>query len=81
MQIIVSFSNSYDTGSVEFKFLCIVTTGCFQSRLVLGEKWYNFDQVNEFCISQGSAVTFFKCGEQMHNRFLRFLQNYVYQNY
>jgi len=27
-----------------------------------GRKQYNFDQLNMFCISQGSAVTFFRCG-------------------
>ena len=27
---------------------------------------YNFDQENDFCISEGSVVTFFRCGGKMH---------------
>jgi len=30
-------------------------------------KQCNFNQVNDFCISQGGMVTFFRCGRQMHN--------------
>jgi len=32
------------------------------------QKQYNFDKVNEFCISQRSAVTFSWCGGQMHSQ-------------
>jgi len=35
--------------------------------IALGKR-YNFDQMTEFCISRGySALTFFRCGGQMHN--------------
>jgi len=29
--------------------------------------WYDFHQLKEFCISQGSGVPFCRCGGQMHN--------------
>jgi len=29
-------------------------------------QFYTFSQMNKFCISQGSAVTFFRCGGQVH---------------
>jgi len=28
---------------------------------------YDFDQMNEVCISQGNAATFFRCGGQIHS--------------
>jgi len=31
-------------------------------------KQCNFDRVKEFCISQGSVLTYFRCGGQMYNQ-------------
>ena len=43
-------------------------TGPFHSHApTSGGKQCTFHQVNEFCISRGSAVTFFRCDGQVHN--------------
>jgi len=40
----------------------------------------NFDPMHEFCISQGTAVIFLRCGGWVYNH-LTFLLDFVYQNY
>jgi len=46
----------------------------------LGNYPGNFDQVNDVCISQGSAVTFFfGFGRQMHIGCVKFMQDSVDQ--
>jgi len=57
---------------LKFKFLFDMTASCFQSRPILAGNHYNFDEVNIFCISQGSAVTLFWCGGQVYNNYCQF---------
>jgi len=61
MQMIVIFNSFSDTACPKFKFLYNITT-VFKASHFLGGKQYNFDRQNERCISQGSAVTFLRCG-------------------
>ena len=49
-----------------------MTASCFESRPILAGNHYNFDEVNIFCISQGSAVTLFWCGGQVYNNYCQF---------
>ena len=53
----VTFNSFCDTACMKFKLLYNITTGYFQSRPRFGEQYY-FDQMNEFCTSQGSVVAF-----------------------
>ena len=59
----VTFNSSFDTGCLKFKFLDNVIAICsrFTKLSIFGGESYNFDQVKKLCISQGSAVTFFRC--------------------
>jgi len=78
LQTIVNFNSSCNNACMKFKFLCNTTFGYFQSHPLLGRKLYDFDQVKEFCISQGSAVTTFRCGGQVHYHLCQ-IQDSMYQ--
>jgi len=39
----------------------------FSEPPTFGGKQYTFNKMNKFCISQGSAVTFFRCGEHIRS--------------
>ena len=71
MQTIRTFHSSCDSACLKFKFLYNITTGHFQSDPLFEER-HKFDQVNEFCLSQRSAVTIFRRGsvvqDKMHAR-------------
>ena len=56
-----------DTVRLKFKILCDRTPRCFQSDLISTRKRYDFDQLDEFCISQASADTLFRFGVQKHH--------------
>jgi len=45
------------------------------------EKQYNFDPMKEVCIAQGSVLTLFRCGGQVHNHLLHFSQNAAFYAY
>jgi len=59
----VTFNSSFDTGCLKFKFLDNIIAICsrFTKLSIFGGESYNFDEVKKLCISQGSAVTFFRC--------------------
>jgi len=61
--------SSRDAAYLKFNLFVIqhITISCFPNYPFLG-KWYNFDQLKEVCILQGSAVTFFSFCGQIHNR-------------
>jgi len=42
-------------------------------------KQYNFDRVNEFNISQGSVMTFIRCGGQMYYHLFQISLGFCYQ--
>jgi len=44
-------------------------------------KQYNFDPMIEFCISQGSAATFFMFGGQMYNHLCQIYSGFPYQKW
>jgi len=66
LQMIVMYTSSSDTAYLTFKFMYSITVCSFQSYPVFWEM-LKCDQMNEFCIWQGSAVTFFRCDAQMHS--------------
>jgi len=53
----------------------------FSKTSTFSGKQYNFDQVNEIYISQGSAVTFFRCDGQKNFKItdVKFRQDFVHQ--
>ena len=79
-QRITIFNSFSDVDWPQFKFLCNITTDCFQIQPLFRGKQYNFDQEKECCISQGSAVTFLRCGEQMHNHLCQICSGFCAPN-
>jgi len=61
MQKVVTLNTCCDVTCMKFQLLHI-TTGSLQSHQRLEECNITFNQMNKFCILQGSAVTFFRCG-------------------
>ena len=71
--------SAYVTCKFHFAILRIEVTRASRS---LCDSWatcfwrtqYNFNQMREFCISQGTAVTFLRCGWQVHSH-MKFCMN------
>jgi len=61
VQKVVILNTCCDVACMTFQ-LPHITTGSFQSHQRLEECNITFSQMNKFCILQGSAVTFFRCG-------------------
>ena len=57
-----TFYGSFDAGCLKFMFLDNITARCLTKLSTVGGKSYYFDQVKKFCISQGAAMTFCRCG-------------------
>jgi len=62
-QVVVTFVSSF--GLSEIHFLGNIIARYFQKVVCLAGN-HNFDQVKKCLISQGSAVTFFRCGRRVH---------------
>jgi len=60
---LVTFNSSFDTGCLKFKFL---DNSCFSQLFNFVRKSCNLEQMKKYCISQGNAVTFFRCDGQMY---------------
>ena len=64
-RLLLTYS-SHAVALLKFKLLYKTATGCFLRHHFCGSN-VKLNQVNEFCISQGSAVTSFRCGGQIQN--------------
>ena len=80
-QTIVTFNSSSDTGCLKCKFLRGQQKSQFLPKFSdFGEKSNNFEHVKRFCVSQGSAVTFFSgVVDKCKSDDIKCLQDSVYQ--
>jgi len=72
-QKMVTFNNCCNVACLKFKLPCDKTTGYLRTIHFFKGSKCKFHQRYEFCISQGTVATFFRCGGQV--------QKYFTQNY
>jgi len=75
--MIITFNISFDIGWLKFYSMDNTIASSLSELSNFGRKLCNFKQVEKFCISQGCAVTFLRCGGQVYS--VRCLQDSVYQ--